>query len=182
MRLFAALAPPPCIRDEVETLVAPLRRDDRLRWSVREDWHITTAFYGEVDAAAARSLADELEHVAERTHVGALRLMNATEFNGKVLVLEVTGDTEGLSELASRCTSAGRAAGLDMQHRRYRPHLTVGRTSRSRDLSAHVTALIGSRTREWQPPELLLMQSRRGEAPHYECLHAWPLSGGVSAL
>lgn len=180
MRLFAALVPQQETLDDIEVLIAPLRKDSRLRWSPRELWHVTTAFFGDVDDDQFRSLADGLERAASRSHVGLLTLTNATEFNGKTLVLEVAGDTEGLGELARRCANSGRTAGISMEHRRYRPHLTVGRTNRSRDLSSLVLQLIGSRTCEWDPVELVLMDSMAGARPHYVPLASWPLAAGLS--
>lgn len=175
MRLFAAVVPPPAVLDEVESLVAPLRRDQSVRWSPREMWHVTCAFFGEAGHEVLPDLMRGLTDAAERSAVGALRLVNATEFNGRALALEVGGDTDGLSELARRCTGAGREAGLRMEHRRYRPHLTVARTPRPRDLSSHVTALIGARTLDWRPDALLLLHSHRGAGARYDEIASWPL-------
>ena len=175
MRLFTAVLPPPPVLDEIESLVAPLRRDQSVRWSPREMWHVTCAFYGEAGPETLPDLTEGLARAAERSPVGALRLVNATEFNGRALALEVGGDTEGLGELARRCTGAGREAGLRMEHRRYRPHLTVARTPRPRDLSALVTALIGVRTLGWRPESLLLLHSHRGANARYDVIASWPL-------
>ncbi len=103
---------------------------------------MTTAFFGDVDDDQFRSLTDGLERAASRSHVGLLTLANATEFNGKTLVLEV---------------------------------------ARSRDLSPLVLPLIGSRTGEWDPVELVLMDSRAGARTHYVPLASRPLAAGLSA-
>lgn len=176
MRIFAALVPPLDVLDDIEDVVSPLRKDDRLRWSRQDMWHVTTAFYGNVDESQLHDLRMELEHVAARSNVSELRLENATEFNGKTLVLEVAGDLDGLSELARRCTTAGRTVGLSLEHRRYRPHLTIGRSSRSRDLSELVGRLIGTRTKSWQPHELVVFNSITGARPRYEPITHWPLA------
>lgn len=175
MRLFAAVVPPPAVLDEVESLVAPLRRDQSVRWSPRELWHVTCAFYGEAGPEVLADLTDGLTRAAERSPVDALRLLNATEFNGRALALEIVGDTEGLGELARRCTGAGRDAGLRMEHRRYRPHLTVARTPRPRDLSQLVTALIGARSIDWRPDALVLLHSHRGSNARYDEIARWAL-------
>jgi len=175
MRLFTALVPPGPILDEVEELVAPLRRDQAVRWSPREMWHVTCAFYGETGPEVLPDLTGHLARAAERSPVGPLRLMNATEFNGRALALEVAGDRDGLAELARRCTAAGRESGLRMGHRRYRPHLTVARTPRPRDLSALVSALIGARTLDWRPTSLLLLHSHRGSDARYDEIARWAL-------
>lgn len=176
MRLFAAIVPPPSVLDDIEAAIAPLRKDTSLRWSPRSMWHITCAFYGELDDSSLRMLRTRLEHCAESTTLGAIRVQNATEFNGRTLVLEVGGDTEQLARLAERCTAAGRAIGIEMEHRRYRPHLTIARAHRPRDLSTLVSALIGFRSDAWEPDELVFMQSVRGPEPRYAVVAAWPLS------
>lgn len=175
MRLFTAVLPPPPVLDEIEALIAPLRRDQSVRWSPREMWHVTCAFYGEAGPEVLPDLTECLARGAERSPVGPLRLVNGTEFNGRALALEVGGDTEGLAELARRCTGAGREAGLRMEHRRYRPHLTVARTPRPRDLSGLVTALIGARTIDWRPDALVLLHSHRGSNARYDEIARWPL-------
>ena len=175
MRLFSALVPPADVLDQVESIVAPLRRDTRVRWMPREDWHITTSFFGEVDSAASGTLLEELGWAAERSPLDALRLANGTEFHGKALVLEVSGDTEGLGELARRSNRAGQRAGLDLPHRRFRPHLTIARSNRPRDLSALVSQLLGRSTSSWIPSELVLMESRRTGDLRYHRVAHWSL-------
>ena len=175
MRLFAAVLPPPPVLDEIESLVAPLRRNQSVRWSPRAMWHITCAFYGAADPEVLPELLRGLGTAAERSAVGAIRLVNATEFNGRALALEVGGDTEGLAELARRSTGAGRDAGLHLEHRRYRPHLTVARTPRPRDLSPIVSALIGARSIDWRPDALVLLHSHRGSNARYDELGRWAL-------
>jgi len=175
MRLFAAVVPPAALLDEIEDFIAPLRREQSVRWVGRDRWHVTCAFYGEAGPDALTDLSHRLARAAERSPVDDLRLLNATEFNGRALALEVGGDTDGLAELARRCTSAGREAGLPMEHRRYRPHLTVARTPRPRDLSRLVAGLIGARTGDWRPEALLLLDSHRGQSPRYELVESWPL-------
>lgn len=175
MRLFAAVFPPDGVLAEVESLVAPLRRATSVRWTPRAMWHVTLAFYGDVPAEALPGLEAALALAAERSGPGELALRNGTEFNARILAMGVEGDLDGLRELARRCTDAGRAAGLGLERRRYRPHLTVARASRPTDLRALVTALLGFTSRAWQPSELVLVESHLGEEPRYEHRAAWPL-------
>src|SRR6201993_2147363 len=69
MRLFVAIAPPPTVLDELDALVEPLRaRRFDLRWTNREAWHVTLAFLGQVDEAAAARLVPRLQRAAGRHH------------------------------------------------------------------------------------------------------------------
>lgn len=170
MRLFAAVVPPESILDEVEAIVAPLRLRRGVRWTAREMWHVTTAFYGEVDAADVDHLALRLEQAAARSDPATLHLRNGTEFNGRVLALEVCGEIDALRALAERSLAAGRAIGLPLERRRYRPHLTVARTGSRIPLQPLVDALLGARTRAWTADELVLERSHLGDSPHYEAI------------
>jgi RNA 2',3'-cyclic 3'-phosphodiesterase len=54
VRLFAALIPPESVLDEIERAFAPYRGGPpALRWTARDTWHVTLAFYGEVDDLTA---------------------------------------------------------------------------------------------------------------------------------
>jgi 2'-5' RNA ligase len=158
------------VLDEVEAIVAPLRASRSVRWTAREMWHVTTAFYGEVDPADVDDLTLRLEQAAMRTQPADVHLNNGTEFNGRVLALEVAGDVEQLRVLADRCLAAGRAIGLPLERRRYRPHLTVARTGSRTPLAPLVDALLGARTQGWATDELVLVRSHLGDTPRYEVL------------
>src|ERR1700749_3447524 len=78
MRLFVAIAPPPTVLDEPAALVEPLRaRRLDLRWTNREAWHVTLAFLGQVDEAAAARLVPRLQRAAGRHHQVRLPLPGA---------------------------------------------------------------------------------------------------------
>jgi RNA 2',3'-cyclic 3'-phosphodiesterase len=170
VRLFAALVPPVDVLEELDHVVSSLRRDERIRWTPVDMWHITVAFFGEVDPLEEQHdmLMEGLAWAVAGPTLEPIRLQNATEFHGRVLAIEVAGSLEPLRALANRCMDAGRKSGLDLARRRYRPHITVGRSPRPRDLSHLVSALIGLRSPEWTPSELVLMSSHRGPNPRYD--------------
>ena len=81
MRLFVAIAPPSAVFDELDALVEPLRaRRLDLRWTNREAWHVTLAFLGQVDEAAAARLLPRLERAARRHHQVRLAFAGAGAF------------------------------------------------------------------------------------------------------
>jgi 2'-5' RNA ligase len=75
-----------------------------------------------------------------------------------------------------------RAAGVDLEERRYRPHLTLARSARGSapDLRPSVAALADFRGRAWQPDAVRLMHSRLGAGPGGHAVHdelaCWPLA------
>ena len=78
MRLFVGLVPPPAALDDLDAVCAPFRlvRDD-LRWTSRELWHLTLAFFGEVSEERLARLTPRLERAARRH--GARRHARSTD-------------------------------------------------------------------------------------------------------
>ncbi|MEU9301749.1 RNA 2',3'-cyclic phosphodiesterase [Streptomyces sp. NPDC048269] len=184
MRLFAAVLPPEAALAELRDAVSPLR-DDRLKWTGEPGWHFTLAFMGEVRDEVLPELHARLSRAATRTAPFALRLHGAGHFGDRALWVGAAGDLDSMRLLAERADAAARRAGVPMeQHRRYTPHLTLGR---SRDgtvrLRPYVDALTGFEGTPWQAGTLSLVRSNLpvsgipGEQPRYETVGAWPLQG-----
>ena len=109
MRLFVAIAPPPAVLDELDALVEPLRaRRLDLRWTSREAWHVTLAFLGQVDEAAAARLVPRLQRAAGRHHQVRLAFAGAGAFpaatRANVLWGGLSGDRRALARLAESDT------------------------------------------------------------------------------
>ncbi|WP_404198312.1 RNA 2',3'-cyclic phosphodiesterase [Streptomyces tauricus] len=187
MRLFAAVLPPQDVTDELGGAVDALRglpgAGRGLRWTSRDGWHFTLAFYGEVDEGLVPELSVRLERAARRTDAFPLSLRGGGRFGGRALWAGAAGDVRALRLLADRAEAAGRRAGVTREeHRTYRPHLTLARSSREpADFAPYVSALDGFEGREWTVGGLCLMRSRLpvsgvpGEQPRYEVLARWPL-------
>lgn len=174
MRLFAAIEPP---ADEIVALSAALGTpDDRLRYVPTVQWHLTTAFYGDVDDAIVPDLTARLERAARRCAPLSLVLSDAGTFpkqsaRAKVLWVGVTGDVDGLSRLAERCVAAGRRCGLSMEDRPYRPHVTIARTRRDPiDLRPTVESLSTYAGNPWTATSLRLVRSTLGANVTHETL------------
>ena len=123
VRLFAALTLPP---DVVETLQ---RRQSGLpgaKWRPPEALHVTLAFYGEMDERRADEVASELTRVSsspfdiELAGTGAFGEGHRTH-----AVWAGVAPNDRLDVLAGRCRAAGERAGLTLEKRAYRPHVTL---------------------------------------------------------
>ena len=123
VRLFAALSIPP---DVAETLK---RRQSGLpgaKWRPEEALHVTLAFYGEMDERKADEVASELARVTgepfdiELSGVGAFGEGHRTH-----AIWAGVAPNERLNVLAGRCRAAGERAGLRLDSRAYRPHVTL---------------------------------------------------------
>lgn len=172
MTLFSAFLPP---TDVAEALGHELARDrvvdsanQRLRWSVPVQWHVTLGFYGPDDPAAR---VDWLAGRLAGRPAPRVRLVGAGTFPG-VLWLGVEG--EGLAELAE-------AAGSGLEDRAYQPHLTLARFPReeSTEGARWEQALKGFETEFWTVGEVVLMSSDQGPGKlavsPYRVIERWPL-------
>ncbi len=184
MRLFVAIAPPPAVLDELDTLAGPLRvgRPD-LRWTSREAWHVTLAFLGQVDEAAVTRLLPRLERAARRHHRFRLAFCGAGAFpaagRANVLWSGLSGDRGALARLAESVTAGASRAGAPPpdKGRRFQPHLTLARCRMPADVTELVATLDGFQGEPWTADRVHLVRSRLGatEQPRYSTLASWPL-------
>ncbi|WP_312599356.1 RNA 2',3'-cyclic phosphodiesterase [Brevundimonas sp.] len=124
VRLFAALTLPPDVADTLQ------RRQSGLpgaRWRPLEALHVTLAFYGEMDERRADDLASELARVVGAPFEIALKGVGdfGDDHRSHTLWAGVETPNERLSVLAGRCKAAGQRAGVAMEARDYRPHVTL---------------------------------------------------------
>lgn len=185
MRLFVAVWPPPGAVAELLRAVEEQRPGPAdLRWTPSSQWHLTLAFLGQVPGgrdATGASLEPRLARAAARGEPIRLRLRGAGRFGDRILYTGVDGDTDALRRLAASVGAAARRAGIDMDDRPYRPHLTLARAGRETDLHPLVAALQGFEGVHWVASELTLVHSRPsdgvGRPPRYDILTSWPLGG-----
>ncbi|PWI20580.1 RNA 2',3'-cyclic phosphodiesterase [Streptomyces sp. Act143] len=188
MRLFAAVLPPQDVAGELAAELDALKRlpgADELRWTGRQGWHFTLAFYGEVGDDVVPGLSARLERAAGRTGAFEMALHRGGQFGrGRALWIGADGDMAALRLLADRAEAAGRKAGVEMgEHRRYKAHLTVARSRSEVDVRPYVKALDGFAGRRWTVGELVLVRSSLprsgvpGEQPRYEVVGRWGFTG-----
>ena len=184
MRLFVAIAPPSAVLDELDALVEPLRaRRLDLRWTNREAWHVTLAFLGQVDEAAAARLLPRLERAARRHHQVRLAFAGAGAFpaatRANVLWSGLSGDRGALARLAESVAAGASRAGAPPpdKGRRFQPHLTLARCRMAADVTGLVAALEDYQGQPWTADRVHLVRSRLGatEHPRYTSLASWPL-------
>ena len=124
IRLFTALSVPDDVADTLE------RRQSGLpgaKWRTRDQLHLTLAFYGEIEERRADDLAAELNRAAaggpfEFALHGVGAFGDAHRSHTLWAGVE---PNERLSVLAGRCRAAGERAGVTMEGRDYRPHVTL---------------------------------------------------------
>ena len=178
MRVFAALELPDGVRAELASWSGPLLEGvSGLRVGEPALWHVTTAFYGEVDESLLEPLRRRLSRAASRHPPMTLRLAGAGRFGDRVLWVGVEGDLHLLRRLAASVAAAGRREGLPVERGRYRPHVTLARASRPTDLRPLVAAMTGWSSTPWSAEELSLVRSDLGPPVRHTPIAGWPLGG-----
>jgi len=133
VRIFLAVRPPEAVLDHLDLALACARRgsagpDDSVRWSARETWHITTAFYGELPDGLVPELAELLGSVVGSTTPYQLALRGAGVFAHRTLWVGVGGDVERQIAVSGAAAQVGQGLGItDDGRARQRAHLTIGR-------------------------------------------------------
>jgi 2'-5' RNA ligase len=182
MRLFAAIDPPPAERDRLLGWLESGRLSATdLRLTPSDQWHLTLAFYGETPGGAVADLSERLRRAARRGPELSLQLAGVGSFpsdpaRARVMWLGVDGDLVELGRLADRCVAAGRRIGLDLETRKYRPHLTIGRPRRGEiDLRPALASLPPYRGEVWRATSLKLVRSHLGAAVRHEIVEEFGL-------
>jgi RNA 2',3'-cyclic 3'-phosphodiesterase len=180
MRLFVAVPVPEEVRRALAGAVdgwrAGCAHDEGWRWTRPEGWHVTVAFLGQVPD-------DEVQRVEPAVRAGVagaspltLRLGGLGRFGVRVLHVAVEDEPPGsLVALGRGVQAAVAAAGLPVQEREVRGHLTLARSTR-RGRIDHVPA-IEVPERSWRAETVSIEVSRpqRGGA-RYETLASVPLA------
>ncbi len=174
MRLFVGVWPTPEVRDVLASMPRP--DDPGVRWTPRDRWHVTVAFLGQVTGGEADVWASTLCAAASslqgrpEAHLGP-----ATELLGPA-VLSVP--VAGLEPAAEALGSAALAAGLGLDPRPFRGHLTL---ARARGRGRLPGALAGEPLQAgWTVAELCLVESvpgAHGQPPRYVTLTVAAVGG-----
>ena len=181
MRLFAAIDPPAELRDSLAAALGA-ERGEGLRWVPAEQWHLTLAFYGEVDDSKVEKLQEGLARAADRTRAFGVRLASAGTFpkqatKARVLWVGLDGEVDAVRRLADRCAGAGRRARIAMEDRKFRAHLTLARSRREGvDATALVERLASYSSPWWTVTSLRLVHSTLGAQVIHETLSECSLS------
>lgn len=166
-RLFVAVALPPEALDVVEGLDRP--PIEGLRWTDREQWHVTLRFLGAVDdadavVAALRAVRASPRHAALGPAVA--------RFGQRVLQVPVVG----LDDVAAAVVGASAALGTPPEDRPFAGHLTLARVRGRRrvDLRPLTGAEVSA---SWPVEDVLLFESHlHPKGARYEVVERFPLA------
>lgn len=142
-----------------------------------ENWHLTLRFLGDLESVQLERFLGALEE-EDLGEAFQVRLSGVGAFpkpgRAAVLWLGVTTGADRLSEIAEACEEAAVTAGLPVEDRPFRPHLTLSRIRPPQD----VRGLVDS-----PPPPAVsfaadavtVFRSHLGGVPRYEEIDRIPL-------
>jgi 2'-5' RNA ligase len=119
-RLFVAVQPPDDVLDVLEALERPI--ESGVRYTTREQWHVTLRFLGEADVAQAVDALDSLDAAPTTAVLGPL-----VSKLGRAVVVAPVG---GLDDVARRVGEATAAVGEPVDPRPFAGQLTIARLRR----------------------------------------------------
>lgn len=163
MRLFVGLAIDQAARESLERLTLRLRaKDDGLRWSTPDQWHVTLVFLGEIDDATRARLVRELHGIRAETLALRMERMGVFERAG-ILHAEVEVSPK-LLQLYEAVAAAVKQCGIEVDDRPYRAHITLAR-ARNREGRNTIERLrrVAEQQRlqaNWRAEEFLLYASQ----------------------
>ena len=162
-RAFLAVVPPAPVLDAVAARVDRLQTDDDgLRWASRVQWHTTLQFLGRVEHAEAVVAA--MGEALRSSRPFPTRLGGGGAFpmaaRGTLLWLGHDEGSEQVRALAAALGEAGRELGFAPDARAFRPHVTVARARRPRDLRPLVDAIGAEHVGPgWSVSDVVLFES-----------------------
>ena len=168
-RLFVAVWPP----DDVLSLIAALPRPDveGLRWTTRDQWHVTLRFFGSVELESA---SEALRSVVASSTTAVLG-PETGRFGKRILHVPV----DGLADIAKGVVRATKKVGKPPEPRPFSGHLTLAR-ARDRRRGVDLRELVGTPiAAEWPVTEVCLVESHMSsKGAIYEVVETISLSGG----
>jgi 2'-5' RNA ligase len=122
VRLFVAVWPDSAVLDELAALERPAL--DGVRWTTRDQWHVTLRFFGEVDDSASveRALQEGVAHASSTV----ASLGPSVRRVGTMLWAPVAG----LDDIAVAVVDATAMVGAPPDRRPFRGHITLARQRR----------------------------------------------------
>lgn len=139
VRLFVGVELPQSVRAHLEARLEAVH--DSLpgwRWTPSSRWHVTLAFLGQVPPERLPELTRRMGLAARRHRPFDLALDGLKAFDSlrraRVLWVGVGGSRQRLSALADSVSAGARRAKIELEERRFRPHVTVGRRRTPDDL------------------------------------------------
>jgi RNA 2',3'-cyclic 3'-phosphodiesterase len=190
-RLFIAIPLPEAVKAEVEKAQMELRRavpDPCVRWTRRDQFHLTLKFLGDVAAERLDALMDTLDRVRRKFSPLHLRAGSVGFFPNhrlpRVIWVGVRDPRDELPALQNAVETAVADFTRERPEGRFSGHVTLGRVkgisrAQAELLAQRALSLADRSLGEWTANEVELIRSELGrDGARYSTLTAFPLAGG----
>ena len=135
-RAFLAVPLPEALRQNLQRVVAELREDParnrelkKLRWTRAENYHLTVAFLGDIPESLVPNLRTNLNtQLADQVRFSIL-MTEIKPFPPRRphVLATMFSDSPSLVELYQGIVRALEQTGIEVEHRKFLPHLTLAR-------------------------------------------------------
>lgn len=176
LRLFTGIEIPEAIAARLALLQGGI---PGARWMEQRNYHITLSFIGDVEELTADQVSFALPFVEAFPFVQKISGVGIFEEGNHPHVLWAGAEaTPPLTNLKLQVDKALRLAGIDVEHRRYIPHVTLARlrdVERER-LGHFIEAHKLLKVEPFEVTEFILYQSHKGKDQyHYEPIGRYAL-------
>ena len=163
-RLFVALPVP----EEIVEALLPLQSGvPDARWVPPMNFHVTLCFAGEVQGGTVRDLEEELGDIAGPPF--AVALAGVEQFSSgkqpRALVAAVE-KSDRLDWLQHKVSTVARNCGIELERRKFRPHVTLARFANNAETGHHLAQFMASHSSfkagPWIADHFALYSSRTG--------------------
>jgi len=163
-RLFIALPVPEEIADQLATLQSGV---PDARWQPTENFHVTLCFAGEVQGAVMRDLEEELGDISGPpfpvTVAGVEQFSSGKQPRALVALI---ARNDRLDWLHQKVSTVARNCGIDVERRKFRPHVTLARFPQGAETGHHIAQFMASHSTfqagPWVADHFALYSSRNG--------------------
>lgn len=138
MRLFIAIPSNEHMINKLVKLQDKLKqRIANFRWSSPDTFHLTLKFVGEVDLNVVKPICEVTEEIVRKYKSQVLTINSLGTFgsptNPRVIWAGFDGDIPSITRMAGELDEAMADFGIVPEHKRYHPHLTLGRAKKGID-------------------------------------------------
>jgi len=185
IRTFIAVAVSDGVRTRIADLIGHLRTSGaKTSWTKPANMHLTLKFLGDTSETRIPDVCRAVSGAVERIAPFQLALTGAGAFPNdrrpRTVWIGAEQGSREICELAEMIETALHAGGFPREHRRFKPHLTIGRVRGGGPAQIELGRLIGSHT-EFEAgtspiDEVLVFASHLASSgPTYQVLGRAPL-------
>ena len=133
-RLFIAIELPRVLKREFIDLARSFRprEHERVRWIEQDAMHLTLKFLGDTPVDRVPDIKKSLEQAASSTGKFSIKIGRTGCFpsfrDPRICWVGLSGELRRLEQLQGRVEGGLVALGFDSEDRKFKPHVTVGRT------------------------------------------------------